>query len=333
MTSVRSSLTRELRSVGLTRSAIEAVWPEWWSDDAETSLSATTELRYTVARRLGIVPSSLFDGPPRFIWHDDAKFKNLDTATVQEQAILTSFGTIIGRTLIAACQPSSVAASSPIVLREALLNSSPHVGPREVVGLCWTMGIPVIKTKLFPLRAKKMQAMSVGLNDRYAIILGRDIRYPAWSSFVLAHELGHILHGHITSGSALLDMGDPVTAPSRDEEETAADRFAFALLTGNEHFKVEATVANYSSAQLAESVVRQAPGLRVDPGVIALALAYATKRWPQTHNALKLIRDQHLDQDIGVGINWLASQNLDWDALTNEQAAYLRSVMGHTADG
>jgi hypothetical protein len=49
--SARASLRRELRNAGLTRQAIDAVWPEWWSEDAERSLSATTELKYTVAQR------------------------------------------------------------------------------------------------------------------------------------------------------------------------------------------------------------------------------------------------------------------------------------------
>ena len=38
---------------------VDAVWPAWWSDEAEGSPSAQTELRFGVSRRLGIDPRSL----------------------------------------------------------------------------------------------------------------------------------------------------------------------------------------------------------------------------------------------------------------------------------
>ena len=65
-------LRRELRDAGIANSAIDAVWPQWWNDEAEGSLTATAELTYTVARRLGLAPSSLFAGEPQFLWRDEA---------------------------------------------------------------------------------------------------------------------------------------------------------------------------------------------------------------------------------------------------------------------
>jgi len=53
MVSTEASLRRELLNAGLTSRAIDAVWPEWWSSDAEVSLSATAELRYCTQLRAG----------------------------------------------------------------------------------------------------------------------------------------------------------------------------------------------------------------------------------------------------------------------------------------
>ena len=72
-----TQLRHELAQAGIANAAINAVWPEWWSAEAKDSLSATTELIYTVARRLGLSPRALFDGSPQFLWHDSTKFKNL----------------------------------------------------------------------------------------------------------------------------------------------------------------------------------------------------------------------------------------------------------------
>ena len=96
MASEARSLRRELRRAGITPSAIEAVWPEWWSAEAESSFSARTELRYTVARRLGLSPRYLLDGAAQFVWRDEAKFKNLGTTTDHQAIVLTSFGVAVG---------------------------------------------------------------------------------------------------------------------------------------------------------------------------------------------------------------------------------------------
>ena len=166
-------LKHELQQAGIADAAITAVWPEWWSSDAESSLSATAELTYTVARRLGLSPQSLFDGSPRFLWYDTTKFKNLGTTTPEEQAILASFGTAVGRCALSATPP---VAFPPLpdaqAVRDAILRETRFVDLPGLLTFCWQMGIPVIQLRVFPLQQKRMQAMTVKVKGRYAILLG-----------------------------------------------------------------------------------------------------------------------------------------------------------------
>ncbi|WP_143030060.1 hypothetical protein [Pseudonocardia oroxyli] len=328
MATLRSSLTKELRSAGLTRSAIDGVWPEWWSDEAEQSVSAVAELRFTVARRLGISPGSLFEGEPKFVWRDSAKFKNLGDATIQEQDVLSSFGVAVARALIAGTPPGAgFQASNPEFVRGALLDRIPHLDMRTVLSLCWDMGVPVIKANLLPLRRKLMQAMSVRVGDRYAILIGRDSSHPAWVLFIIAHELGHISNGDLVDGSALLEMADPLEAEGQDNEEHEADRFALKLLTGQANFQVLPSIERYNSAEVVQAVTQWAPQLRVDPGFLALSLAHSTGRWRQSMTALRHLPGQYFE-DLGGSINWLASERLEWDSLSDERASYIRAIMG-----
>jgi hypothetical protein len=330
--SAEASLRRELQKAGLTNRAIAAVWPEWWSSDAEASLSAATELRYTVARRLGISPSSLFDGPPRFVWRDEAKFKNLGTASKTEQGILTSFGVAAGRALISAAPPPlAPPLTTATELRRDILESSSYVRLDDLVVACWSLGIPVVKTNVYPLPQKRMQAVTIRLDDRYAILIGRDSTFPAWIAFILAHEIGHIVHGHITGSAALLEMGDLLQAKERDDEELEADRFALALLTGNERPVVTSDAQHYSALQVASAVLRTGPEERIDPGVLALCLAYSTGRWKQSIGALKRIDGQEFPEDVGVRVNRIADNYLDWSSLTSERADYLHKILGINA--
>ena len=70
-----SDLRQQLRDLGLADSAITAVWPTWWSEDADISSSARADLAFTVARGLGIDPASLMGNEvPRFLWRAEARF-------------------------------------------------------------------------------------------------------------------------------------------------------------------------------------------------------------------------------------------------------------------
>lgn len=330
MTPSEASLRRELRNVGLTSDAIDAVWPAWWSSEAEGSVSAQAELRYTIARRLGISPRSLFDGPPRFVWRDAGRFKNLGSATDLEQSILTSYSVAVGRSLIDGVPPAETASSpDPLVLRDAMLATSAFVQLRQLLALCWGMGIPVIQATVLPLPRKRMYAVTVSRGSRYAILLALSTPHPARAAFILAHEIGHILRGHLRDDPVLLEMADPLQTSDPDDEEAAADSFALALLTGQGSFEARANYANYNSHQVAEAVVREGANLRIDPGVLALCLAYSTGRWPQSVAALEIVEGQKLDSsdELSTFINEAARRQIDWTRLSRDQAEYLRNVM------
>jgi hypothetical protein len=224
MTSVEHELRTTLRRAGLTTTAINAVWPEWWSTEAGQSPSASAELRFTVARRLGMAPSSLIEGPPRFVWRDETRFKNLGTASEQEAAILASFSVAVGRCAIRAATPVAAMPSdlTALDLRTMLITGQPAVDLDALLATCWTFGIPVIHLNVFPLSRKRMHSVATRLGDRYAILIGRESRFPAQVAYFVAHELGHIFSGHVRDSAAVIDVEDPLRTEQTDDEESSA---------------------------------------------------------------------------------------------------------------
>src|SRR5258708_31770465 len=97
-------LRRRLRQVGLSDPAVVAAWPTWWSEDADASPSAVSELRFSIARKLGLDPRSLLDSSdgPKFLWRDEARFKHLTGESESELSAITSFGTALAGILITA---------------------------------------------------------------------------------------------------------------------------------------------------------------------------------------------------------------------------------------
>lgn len=320
------SLIEQLRRAGFSRAAIDAAWPAWWTDDASKSVSGRTELRFALARRLGLDAEPLLGERVEFIWNDEARFKHLSKEGKQERAVLASYGTAIGRLLLRATPNKQVPqVNGAAELRAAILVGSQYVDLQSLIAVCWALGIPVIHLRVFPLEAKSMHAMVVSLNGRYAILLGRDAVYPAPVAFTLAHEIGHVLLRHLDGASALVDLEDPATATDGDADERAADEFALALLTGSAAPNIETDVDRFNAPTLAGAVLQAGPEYRVEPGTLALCLAYRKEVWATANAALRFIYAE--SKPVWREVNAIADLEIRWEDLSDESAHYLRNVM------
>ncbi len=327
MTLSAQNLRIELRRAGIANAAVDAVWPQWWSSDAESSLSATAELTFTVAKRLGLSPESLLDGEAKFIWRDETKYKRLSAKVSREEAALSSFGCALARAAVKGTgQPEGLALEARTI-RDAILGGSSVVDALSVLSFAWGIGIPVLQLRVFPLNQKRMHAMSVGVRGRAVILLAREESYLAPMAFTVAHELGHVMLGHLSSSGAVVDVEAPMdwTDPG-DDEEGAADRFALELLTGQVAPEVIASTGVFSATQLSRAVREQGPALGIDPGMLALCAGYTTKQWDKAFGALKTIPPGQ--QDVAAFVNAIANSQLAWSELSVDAIDYLRAVMG-----
>jgi IrrE N-terminal-like domain len=322
-------LKLRLRKIGLSDPAITAAWPGWWSHDAEASTSARTELRFSLARKLGLDPSSLLDeGEPRFVWHDEARFKHLSGEGALEQAAITSFGRALGNFLINAT-PSHfpLGNTNALLLRKTLLAYQPYVALSDLLLFCWSIGIPVVHLRVFPWPQKRMAAMSVRVADRYAILLGKDSQYPAHIAFYLAHEIGHIVKGHLERERAIVDLdSDEMGQDPNDHEEVAADKFALELLTGMESPKILPSTQRYTARSLARAVIGASQELKIEPGTLALCFGYSTQDWRTSTAAMRYIYREPVT--VWKQINALARTQLASAQLPDDSAEYVQAVLG-----
>jgi hypothetical protein len=321
------TLVKELKDAGLSDEAITAAWPSWWKDEAATSASARAELRFTLSRNLGLAPQSLLGQRVEFVWQDAARFKNLTGTDSFARGALASFGVAVARILLRAVvapDRGTIEGLKANGLRSAILSSHHLVDLPSLLAACWGMGIPVIHLRIFPLPAKSMRAMVVESDGRYAILLGRDASYPAPIAFTLAHEIGHAALGHIGPGRAVIDVGEP-TASEADLEEREADSFALELLTGSRRPVITTSIDNFSGRALAQACMEAGPREGIEPGTLALCVGYLRNDWIAANAALHFIYSQRAP--VWRPINRLAEQQLQWDALGQESARYLHSIL------
>ncbi len=316
-----------LHHAGYSETVISAAWPAWWSEDAEGSASAQAELRFSLARKLGLDPRKLLeDEVPRFIWRN-AKFKHLSTESEMERGAISAFGSSVGRLLVAGTPPvASIVGIDAKKLRESILATQPFVRLVDLLGLCWGVGIPVIHLRIFPLSAKRMCAMTVRIRDRFAILLARDSEYPAHATFYLAHEIAHVALEHVKDGDALVDLTDPLdSATETDGEELAGDRYALELLTGSPEITISAKTQRFTGAQLADNLLKTGPLVGIEPGTLALCFGYTTGDWGKAYAALKLIYTK--PRPVWSSINKIAIGQLDWSAIPEDHELFLRAII------
>lgn len=320
------SLRAELRSAGLSRAAIDAAWPEWWSDSAESSASAKAELRFSIARNLGLSPQSLIGERVDFVWRDRARFKHLRANDELPVAALNSFGVSVARSLIEATLGNGeIVGLSAAELRGLLLG----MGPPDLPGLltvCWAIGIPVVHLRVWPLAQKAMHAMVAGQHGRHAIMFSREASYPAMVAFTLAHEIGHIALGHVPADDILVDAEDPAGAAEHDDEETAADRFALEVLMGDPDPDIRINFETFNHVELADAVMRAGPAYGIDPGTLALAVAYRRNAWPVAMAAMRIIQPEPVS--VSDLVNRIAAGQLDLDRLGSDSAAFIERTLG-----
>lgn len=321
-----ASLRNELRAAGLSRAVVEAAWPDWWSDQAEASVSARTELRLVVARNLGLAPNALVGERVDFVWRNRARFKHLRAKDEAPLAVLNSFGVSVGRSLIEATERNSdMVGLSAADLRKLLF----EMGVPDLPGLltvCWATGVPVAHLRVWPLAQKAMHAMVVGKNGRHAILFSREAGYPAMVAFTLAHEIGHIALGHVPADDVLVEAEDPAGAADHDDEETAADRFALEVLLGDADREILIDFETFNHVELADAVLRAGPQYGIDPGTLALAVAYRRNAWPVAMAAMKLIQPEPIA--VADAINNVARKQLDLDRLGSDTAIFIARALG-----
>ena len=321
------ALQKKLKEAGLSDPLIDAAWPTWWSDEAFSSQSARAELRFTIARKLGLKPKSLFHDEVEFVWRDEARYKNLSNESDAEKAAMTSYGISVSRILVRALKseptPGSFAAME---LRESILHNKPFVDLQSLLATCWAIGLPVIHLRVFPLEAKRMAAMAVRSAGRHAILLGRDAQYPAPIAFILAHEIAHVMLGHISTSAAIIDIVDPLGPSHGDGEEVEADRYALELLLGTSTPDIHTNLERFNGRQLAQAVLEYGNMHGMEPGNLALCLAHARNLWHVAYAAMHHIYQEQ--KPVWSEVNGVAERQLDFSMLNDDQADYLRNIMG-----
>ena len=135
---------------------------------------------------------------------------------------------------------------------------------------------------------------------------------------------------HLKDTEAIIDLQDPLDAAEHDDEEVAADRYALELLTGRSEPVVEVGAKRFSAAQLGKNLLQSSLGLRIEPGTLALCYGHSTGDWAKAYGSMGTI--YATKQQVWTEVNKLAAEQLDWSAMLDDIALFMRAVLGGVSD-
>lgn len=250
------------------------ILPDWWEDRLAEVPSNRQYAEAVIARQLGIEMSSLHDQSCALKVRRSAhhKLKSRAGATAEQLQSARVLGERIAKLAASALSTAAdfegLTASS---IRQRILDSGAKwVGFHELLDFCWGIGIPVVHLCQMPANAKKPDGMAVWTEDRPVIVVSSSRKQPAWHIFIMAHELGHIVLGHLSKGEVSLDAKVALD-PTDERDEAAANSFAMELLSGYPDLEFGAPPRRINAQHLVRSAVSTGQRLQIDPGFLILS--------------------------------------------------------------
>jgi hypothetical protein len=319
------SLYKRLREVGFTKNYVKNYgFPDWWEDEQADDEDIFYEAKLTLTRRLGLDLRSVLDPsqPLEFRSFGPCRFKAKQGDKPFQAISVQSITRIMAEIAVAGlAKPYSPLPSKGSSIREEILaEGHPWVSFESLLGYLWKRGIPVLFLAQSP-GSPKMDGMVTMVKGRPVIVLARNRQYGSWQLFILAHEIGHIVLGHVNDNETLFD--EEILASTENPQEKEANICGLEIITGDggTEFKVDSWL---STNQLAHIAIQYGKQHQVDPGHVALNYGKVNGQMPAAQGALSIIeRASARSQDV---IYRHLVENIDPDRLPEDSYSFLMSL-------
>lgn len=323
-----------LESAGFPRSLQSMLLPEWVTPEVLSDAATSSEIATILAKRLGLRASPLFAASPRveLLGRRNIKYKRSISNRSKKLTAATSIAVSVAELIASACRVEfSPFVSSADALRKEVLASfsGKWLGLRNLLMTCWSHGVPVVYLAGLGQGVAKMDGMVVHTGDRPVIILSKASPLWAWQLFILAHEVAHVVLGHVARGEILVDeeLGEHSYALNdNDLDERAADMFALELLNGRQNATYTLSDNRANFRELADVTYKFGKAHQIDPGHIALNIANHYGKWDLGIAAAKVLQGEN--PPASVVINEAMWGGIDTEALPMDTVEFLSRVTG-----
>lgn len=326
-------LYERLAAAGINTPFAKSILPGWWDDDM-----ASTDAGY--ARGLGIISSHLTIDLAQ-LWDASApitvgsfgktNFKKNANVTETEVQWTKSVALSAARFAVQAIRAEFKPLPAATVIRDEILaNGRDCVNLEALLGYLWGHGVPVLFVQQRPKGSKVMDGIVATIDGRPVIVLSKKKHRNSLMLFVLAHECGHIVRGHLNDKPILLDTKIDRSNDS-DQQEKEANQSALEVLTGSPTLQFVHSDQYIDAESLASMARATASKTQIDPGVIVQNFAYGRVLQGVDKNIMFALANAActiLEGDknpVGL-IDQMFLKHVDLSSIADEHAEFLMNV-------
>jgi len=292
-----ADLYSRLKEVGFDAKFVKGrVLPDWW-DDSLASVPANRAIAEAAIAKMLRFPIQDLEDPTkklRLPAVGKVRLKKRAKTTLPDLRPSILIAEQAARAVVETAQalPHFENDLDAAALRREILEGLPFVNLEALLQAAWGKGIVVLHLSQLPAASKKFSGVSLFRGDTPVIVLASGTDSPPWLAFHLAHELGHIAHGHVKPGDTPLAHGE-IGNSDHDPEELEANEFACYVLTGEKQPRF-ASSYGLTGSKLAFAARDYGRKNKIDPGAVALFYGRTAERLPAAQVALR-----HLGVDRG----------------------------------
>lgn len=326
-------LFSSFKTLGLSAPQVRALMPDWWDDEAATDEGGLLELQILLARRLNVSLVSLQSQKPQPAFRSTTqRFKTVHPEGSSQLAVAASIGHGLAQLLASSC--ASTPLQPPVdadTLRKDLLKNNEAVTLDALCEWLWTAGIPVVHVTGWPDGLRRPDAMCVRASGRPVVIVVRKETALAKLAYLIAHEAGHIMNGHLSCDENAVLVDDTLSVDSQqsffDQDEKQADAYAMTLLGGSALFASSKKLVgpDYSEMSLAAAALGEAQKVKLDAGQVILSWARLTEDWKLANLALRFLKTTEI---APVVINDVAKRHMNFEMLPNDGLDHIFKLTG-----
>lgn len=296
----------------------QVVLPDWWDDVLADDPTSRVQIELRVAQRFSLPLADVANPakPLQLAPAADIRLKRAKAGTWRADVLP---GLIAARNAVSLLLPQLrdvpplPANLTAADLRRWILARQRAIELSGLVEACWAHGIAVFHFAPLPAIAKKFAGMAYFEGNRPVIVLASGYDAPPRQAFYLAHEIGHVLRGHVKPGGEMLADSD-LDTKTEDRQEREADRDALQLLTGERTPQFE-PIYGMTAPKLraAAQLYEQEHGIHA--GTAALIYGKTAQRMPVAAAALKLM-------NMATGARAIVAEGLARRLVTVGEAAH-----------
>ena len=329
-------IVSRLRPLGLTKTQVRALLPTWWDDDAAQTPAGAWEFAVMIGRRLELDAVALAQGDVRSLQGlSQPRYKHTVRVAETDLVAATRIASSLARAVVGSfpAMPPSARMTAEEA-RAKILSAQPGVDFDGLLAFAWNQSIPVIPLPHLPKGVKKMDAAALRVGGRPVIVIARKNDSKAWLSFVLAHELGHVMRGHLPEDGAIVEGSLQDTAAfdaesQQDAQECEANAFAHHVLSGPQ---ADAVIQRWgtraSPLQLVDAANAAADALQTAPAHLVLRYAFLTRRWVEANVALKFMAE---DVNAQQTLVQRMAERIDTRAIGEDLQEFVEQITGVSA--